>query len=217
MTFEGAELAVLADRILSAPRARRRRLVALAGAPASGKSTLAESLAVALTKAGCVTQVIPMDGFHLDNRILSQRGILDRKGAPESFDAAGLVQLCKRLGDEDEVVFPVFDRSRDIAIAGAGLVTAQSDTIIVEGNYLLFDTPAWRNLVHCWDVAIRLDVSRIELRQRLIRRWLDHGQTMPEAVARAEGNDLQNADTIERYRLDVPGQIVLRSSQDKED
>ncbi|PCJ08126.1 MAG: nucleoside/nucleotide kinase family protein [Rhodobacteraceae bacterium] len=208
---------MLAGKILSAPRAHRRRLVALAGAPASGKSTLADSLAVALTHAGCLTQVIPMDGFHLDNRILSQRGILDRKGAPESFDTAGLVQLCKRLGDEDEVVFPVFDRSRDIAIAGAGLVTAQSDTIIVEGNYLLFDTAVWRPLVQYWDVAIRLDVSRIELRQRLIRRWLDHGQTMPEAVARAEGNDLQNADTIERYRLDVPGQIVLRNSQGKED
>lgn len=217
MIFEDAEPEVLAGRILSAPRSRRRRLIALAGAPASGKSTLAETLAVALTKAGCVTQVIPMDGFHLDNRILTERGILDRKGAPESFDAAGLVQLCKRLGDEDEVVFPVFDRSRDIAIAGCGLVTAQSDTIIVEGNYLLFDTPAWRPLVQYWDVAIRLDVSRIELRQRLIRRWLDHGQTMDEAVARTEGNDLQNADTIERYRLDVPGQIVLRNSQSKED
>jgi len=216
VTLEDAELAVLAGKILSAPRSRRRRLVALAGAPASGKSTLADTLAVALTNAGCVTQVIPMDGFHMDNCILSQRGILDRKGAPESFDAAGLAQLCKRLGDEGEVVFPVFDRGRDIAIAGAGLVTAQSDTIIVEGNYLLFDAPVWRSLAQYWDVAIRLDVSRIELRQRLIRRWLDHGQTMPEAVARAEGNDLQNADTIERYRSDVPGQIVLRNNQGKE-
>ena len=213
MTDGSQELDGLAGKILAAPRAGRRRVVALAGAPASGKSTLADSLASQLNQVGCQALVVPMDGFHLDNRILSQRGILDRKGAPESFDAAGLVHLCQRLVEDDEVFYPLFDRQRDVSVAGAGLIHSNCDTVIVEGNYLLFDTPAWRPLAQYWDVAIQLAVSHVELRQRLIRRWLEHGLSMPEAVARAEGNDLQNAATLERHRLDVPGQIVLRNTQ----
>jgi len=206
------DLAGLVEKILSAPRADRRRLVALAGAPASGKSTLAEALASLLRQAGCGAQVVPMDGFHLDNRILTDRGILHRKGSPDSFDAAGLAHLCGRLAQEDEVFYPLFDRARDISIAGAGHVTASCDTIIVEGNYLLFDTEAWRPLAKNWDLAIRLDVSNEELRRRLVARWQAHGHSHQQAVARAEGNDLKNAALIERYRLDIPGQIVLRNT-----
>jgi pantothenate kinase len=213
MTVLTMDLAGLAATILAAPRAGRRRLVALAGAPASGKSTVAEALAELLRQAGCGTQVVPMDGFHLDNRILSARGILDRKGAPDSFDAAGLAHLCRRLAQDDEVVYPLFDRVRDLSVAGAGHVAAGCDTVIVEGNYLLFDTDNWRPLAENWDVAIRLDVATQELRQRLVNRWLDHGLDAQQAVARAEGNDLKNADLIEQHRLDVPGQILLRNPQ----
>lgn len=212
MTGVTTDLAGLVETILSTPRAGQRRLVALAGAPASGKSTLAETLASLLRQAGCDTQVVPMDGFHLDNRILTARGILHRKGAPDSFDAAGLAHLCRRLAQEDEVFYPLFDRARDISIAGAGHVSAGCDTIIVEGNYLLFDTEAWRPLVQNWDLAIRLDVSNEVLRQRLVARWQEHGHSHQEAVARAEGNDLKNAALIERFRLDLPGQNVLQNS-----
>jgi len=212
MTTGTLDLAGAADKILTAPYTGRRRLVALAGAPASGKSTVAESLAALLRQAGCRPQVVPMDGFHLDNRVLSARGLLDRKGAPDSFDAAGLAHLCHRLAREDEVFYPLFDRARDLSIAGAGYVAADCDTVIVEGNYLLFDTENWRGLAENWDVAIRLDVPTLELRRRLVNRWLNHGHTAQQALARAEDNDLKNAIMIERNRLDVPGQIVLWNS-----
>ncbi|MDE4190326.1 MULTISPECIES: nucleoside/nucleotide kinase family protein [Phaeobacter] len=183
----------LLDPILTAPRSGQRKLVALAGPPASGKSTLAEVLADKLNEAGCQTQVVPMDGFHLDNAILTQRGLLDRKGAPETFDVEGLLRLIGALPDAPSVIFPVFDRDRDIAIAGAGLLPETCDTVIVEGNYLLFDAPGWRELRRFWDFSISLNVDLSTLRQRLIDRWLHHGLPHSEAVARAEGNDLENA------------------------
>lgn len=183
----------LAEMVLPRLPQGRRALVALAGAPGSGKSTLADRLASALTAAGRQAQVVPMDGFHLDNRVLDARGLRARKGAPETFDLAGLRHLSERLVAESHVVYPLFDRARDLAVAGAGEVTQACDTVVLEGNYLLFDQPGWRDLRPLWDVAIRLDVSEAELRRRLVQRWVDHGLTQQDAEARADGNDMVNA------------------------
>ncbi|MCL6282618.1 AAA family ATPase [Ruegeria sp. 2012CJ41-6] len=194
-------VATLIDTIRAAPRAGRRRLVALAGAPASGKSTLAEALAQGLNACGCNTQVVPMDGFHLHNPILIERGLLDRKGAPATFDVLGFAHLISRLHAEDEVFYPTFDRARDIAIAGGGLIGPHCDTVIIEGNYLLLDTPQWRDLHKHWDLSIRLDVPLPTLEKRLIDRWLDHGLSQEDATARATRNDIANAHTIAQATL----------------
>lgn len=196
----------LACTVLARPCAGRR-LVALAGAPASGKSTMADGLAEALGRAGATVQVVPMDGFHLDNRLLKARGLLARKGAPETFDADGFVHLVGRLKGEREVVYPLFDRPRDIAIAGAGHVDATCDVVVVEGNYLLFDADPWRDLAPLWDTSIRITPPMDVLRARLIERWIKHGLSMQDAVARAQGNDLENAKLIAEKAL--PADITI--------
>jgi pantothenate kinase len=136
---------------------------------------------------------VPMDGFHLDNRLLDARGIRGRKGAPDTFDAEGFARLVPALKDAPRVIFPLFDRARDIAIAGAGEIDETCDCALVEGNYLLLDRDPWRRLAPVWDLTIRLQSDMDELRRRLIRRWLDHGLSEAEAAARADGNDLTNA------------------------
>ncbi|GFE49800.1 nucleoside triphosphate hydrolase [Roseobacter cerasinus] len=190
-TVERFETLVAA--VQEAPRQARRAVVAVAGAPGSGKSTLAERLAEALTQRGAAAEVVPMDGFHLDNTQLMRLGLLDRKGAPETFDAGGFRRLVAALGGETPVYYPRFDRSRDIAIAGAGCLDDASDIVIVEGNYLLLDSPGWRDLRPMWDLSICLDVPMETLRARLIDRWLTEGLAQDAAVARAEDNDLRNA------------------------
>lgn len=194
-------LAALSDLILNASRKSERRLVALAGAPGGGKSTLAEHLSTALTQRGCRAQVVPMDGFHLDNGLLSKMGLLSRKGAPETFDVRGFARLSAALGADTPVYYPLFDRSRDIAIAGAGQLDDACDTVIVEGNYLLLDAPLWRDLTPFWDVRVQLDVPMPVLRQRLIDRWVQEGLSQMAATARAEGNDLINARAVQTQAL----------------
>lgn len=207
MISETDMVEALSDRILAAPRAGRRKLVALAGAPASGKTTLAQALAGHLSRAGCATSVVPMDGFHLDNRILSDLGLLHRKGAPETFDAGGLLRLVQALPDADRVFYPTFERAEDIARAGAGMIDAQCDCVIVEGNYLLFDAPVWRELPRYWDLSIRLDLPPEVLRQRLVHRWIDFGLPVDQAEARAMGNDMVNAAAIAEHAL--PATITI--------
>lgn len=184
------------DQINAAPRKGLRKLVALAGPPASGKSTLAENIAQRLN-----ARVVPMDGFHLDNAILAKRGLVDRKGAPETIDVAGFVHMVRRLRDEQDVIYPLFDRTRDLAIAGAGHIDATCRTVVIEGNYLLHDAEIWRDLHGLWDFSIRLQVSESILRDRLIARWTDHGLSADEAAVRADGNDLRNARTMASAHL----------------
>ena len=198
------ELAALAERIAQAPAQGKRRLVAVAGPPGSGKSTLAHKLGALVPDS----RVVPMDGFHLDNRLLDEDGRLARKGSPETFDAAGFAHLIHRLGREDRVVYPVFDRALDKSIAGAERVTEETRTVIVEGNYLLLDTPDWEGLRSLWDLTVFLDEPEEVLRARLLQRWRDHGFSEEAALAKAEGNDLPNARTV-RARS-YPADVVVR-------
>lgn len=181
----------LAERVLA--RDANRYLIAIAGAPASGKSTLAAELARRLNAQGRKSAVVPMDGFHLDNAILDARGLRPRKGAPETFDAHGFLRMVAALKTGEEVFAPLFDRARDIAIAGAIAVPPSVRVVIVEGNYLMFDEEPWCQLADLWDLSVRVDVPLPELRARLIQRWLSLNYSPAVATRRAEGNDIPNA------------------------
>lgn len=202
-----AQVTALAERATALRGERPRILVALAGAPGSGKSTLAVALQRRLRDQGTSAEIVPMDGFHLDNAVLDARGLRNRKGAPETFDAEGFLHLIRRLKDGGEVVAPIFDRSRDIAIAGAQVIPADTKIVICEGNYLLFDEAPWAALSALWDLPARLDVPLTELRARLIQRWLDHGLSRATATRRAEGNDVPNARRIIEHAL--PADLIL--------
>ena len=79
--------------LLDRAPAGRRVLIGIAGAPGAGKTTLTGALAAALTARGAVVAQVPMDGFHLADAALDLIGLRDRKGAPETFDAAGYAAL----------------------------------------------------------------------------------------------------------------------------
>ncbi|TYB91071.1 AAA family ATPase [Oceaniovalibus sp. ACAM 378] len=184
-----------------------RHLIAVAGAPASGKSTFAETLARDLTQIGRRAQVVPMDGFHLDNALLDSRGDRARKGAPHTFDARGFVRLMQDIAKGGAVIYPLFDRNRDLAVAGAGELAANTELVIVEGNYLLFDAPVWRDLAALWSLSVFLDVPEKTLRERLMQRWRQQGMDSEAAFAKVRENDLPNAGTVITHRL--PAQFTL--------
>ena len=172
-----------------------RTIIAIAGAPASGKSTLAAEVVRKLNAQESGTAcLVPMDGFHLHNEILDKRGLRPRKGAPETFDVYGLIACLERLRKHDEEVYvPVFDREADIAIAGARHVPIDCPIIVVEGNYLLLNQEPWSKLRNLFDQTIYLDVDTTLLEQRLVQRWLDNGFEHKAAYDRALSNDIPNA------------------------
>lgn len=152
---------------------------------------MAEALADRITASGRSAQVVPMDGFHLDNATLDARGLRARKGAPETFDVTGFLTLLTAMKADGPVPFPTFDRAADATVPNGG--TFDAEIALVEGNYLLLDEAPWRALHPLWDATILLSVPEEVLRARLVDRWITHGMTPDAGLARAEQNDLPNA------------------------
>src|SRR5210317_130912 len=104
----------------------KRSFIALAGPPASGKSTISEKLKADFNKKGFTSDILQMDGFHFDDSILTLKGLLPRKGSPETFDVQGLKNYLSRLQNEGEVVVPIFDRSLEVSRSSAHVITQET-------------------------------------------------------------------------------------------
>jgi pantothenate kinase len=182
----------VAVEIIERARGLSSIVIAVAGPPGAGKSTLSERLLAALPAGEAA--LVPMDGFHFDNAVLDATGLRNRKGAPDTFDCAGLAATLQRIrSGEGDIAVPVFDREADLARAGAAIVAADTRFVLVEGNYLLLDRAPWSELAPLFDLTIFIDVPMAELERRLLARWTDLGRSEEAARAWVEGNDLPNA------------------------
>jgi pantothenate kinase len=194
-----SEIAKLAAAIFKRAGGQKRFVVALAGPPGAGKSTVSEQLAGLFPEGSAV--VVPMDGYHFDDAVLNARGMRARKGAPETFDFYGFESLLKRIrANEAEVAIPVFDRAVELSRAGAAIIDQDVKFVLVEGNYLLLDEQPWSRLGPLFDFSIYLDVPREELDRRLVERWDRHGKTPAEARAWIDSNDMPNIDRVLQRR-----------------
>ncbi|WP_027040021.1 nucleoside triphosphate hydrolase [Mesorhizobium ciceri] len=190
-----SEIAHLAATIFKRAGKANRFIVAIAGPPGSGKSTLSARLHDLLPEGAA--EVVPMDGFHFDDAVLERRGLRARKGAPETFDFAGFEALLKRIrAGEADIAIPVFDRSMELSRAAASIVATETKFILVEGNYLLLDEEPWSRLAPLFDFSIFVDVPRNELERRLVERWHGHGRSDEDARAWIASNDLPNIERV---------------------
>ncbi|MBS0343436.1 MAG: nucleoside/nucleotide kinase family protein [Proteobacteria bacterium] len=180
----------------------RRVVLGLVGAPGAGKSTLATALQSAFAD---VSVVLPMDGFHLANSELERLGRAGRKGAPDTFDAAGYVALLQRLRDAGHVAetiyAPEFRREIEEAVAGAIAIEPRHRLVITEGNYLLVDQGAWRGASALLDECWYVDVDERLRNERLISRHQAFGRSAQEAVQWAAQTDAPNAVLVASTRV----------------
>lgn len=201
-----SEIAHIAATVFKRAGKQKRFVVAIAGPPGAGKSTLAHELCGLLPDGAAV--VVPMDGFHYDNTVLDQRGLRARKGAPETFDYAGFESLLRRIrAAEPDIAIPVFDRTIELSRAGAAIISADVKFVLVEGNYLLLDEAPWTGLSGLFDFSIFIDEPREDLERRLMQRWHEHGRSPEDARAWVDGNDLPNVDRVLSRRR--PADLVV--------
>jgi pantothenate kinase len=200
----------IVETILEKAAGRTRYLVAIAGPPGSGKSTLADQLCEATKAKDEAAEVLPMDGFHMDDSVLRLKGSYARKGAPDTFDVRGFLDIIRAVKNgEDEVLVPIFDRSRELAIAAARIIPTSTRFVFAEGNYLLLDEAPWATLEGQFDFSVMISPPVETLEKRLMQRWLSLGFDEQTARAKTEGNDLRNGEFIRRHSR--PADILLAS------
>ena len=193
-------LAELFDFAVGLQAAGRRCLVGLTGPPGSGKSTLAAHLARSLWP---FPPVVPVDGFHLAQAVIDAKGLGDRKGSPETFDAWGFVNLVTRIAspaDETVVYAPRFDRSIEEPIAEAIPLRPADGLVIVEGNYLLLGESPWAQIRPALDLCVYLEVEDAIRIRRLVERHMQYGRTRTEAERFVRNSDEKNAQLVKPTR-----------------
>jgi pantothenate kinase len=177
--------------------ASTRTIIGIVGKPGGGKSTLSKFLLKGMDST--LVSVVPMDGFHLSNKVLKELGRSDRKGAQDTFDVNGFKTLIERikLDNVDPIYYPIFDRAIEESIAAQGVVYPSTRVVIVEGNYLMHDGDGWQEisplLDQSWYAFLEEDI-RIS---RLISRHIAFGKDPESAKAWAKGSDQVNAELIE--------------------
>ena len=181
-------------------KSTERVLIGIIGKPGAGKSTLSKFLLAKLPKE--FVTVVPMDGYHLSNKVLKDLKRADRKGAPDTFDVAGFISLVRRIRSEQtqNIYYPIFDRAIEESIAAQGVVTSATKVVIIEGNYLLHDGGGWEVCNDLLDESWMVDVDEDKRISRLISRHIAYGKEPEAAKAWAKGTDEVNAKLIERGR-----------------
>lgn len=199
----------LVTRARALPRGGRRAILGIAGSPGAGKSTLAECLVRELNGTGTPWVAhVPMDGFHLADAELDRLGRRDRKGAPDTFDAAGYAALLGRLREDTdggaadgEIVYaPGFERVLEQPVAGAVPVPPSARLVVTEGNYLLLGTGAWARVRARLDEVWFCELAQAERVRRLVARHERFGKSHDDAVAWVRGSDERNAELVAATR-----------------
>ncbi|KAL6412523.1 nicotinamide riboside kinase [Ilyonectria robusta] len=198
----------------------KRVLIALAGVPGSGKSTICVALLQALHEHG-IDDV--SDGFHHTRATLSSFSdpclAFQKRGAPFTFDATALLQhviAVKQMPvtecDEPEIVHtaPSFDHAVGDPIPDAITISSRCRIVILEGNYVLLSEDPWRKIADMADDRWFVNVVPEVAKERIVQRHLEAGieKTREAAILRTENNDLPNGEHI-RSNLIEPNIRIL--------
>ena len=176
-----------------------RKIVGLIGKPGAGKSTLSAQL---IEHLGAQAAILNMDGYHLSNLALRELGRADRKGAPDTFDALGFTAILQRVKNQvdQDIYFPVFDRSIEESIAAQGVITPEVKLVITEGNYLLHNKDNWGGVKELLDESWFIEVDDQIRIERLVNRHHKFGKSKADAHSWATGSDENNAKIVAQTR-----------------
>lgn len=220
-----------------------RLLIAIAGIPGSGKTTLASTVAEGINdlhheqfhkqyslspekspSQPDIALVVPLDGYHLTRKQLAEMPNAEeafyRRGAEFTFDGKGFVRLVERLRKPIEpgtttIKAPSFDHAVKDPVENDILVAPTTRVVIFEGLYLALDREPWREAAQLMDELWFVEVSMDQAVARLVKRHVASGISPDPEHARKRilDSDMRNGKEVLEYRL--PIQVMVKSVEDE--
>ena len=217
-------------------------IVAVAGSVAVGKSTTARLIAHLLTRFPDTPQVdlVTTDGFLLPNRVLEERGLMARKGFPESYDRRALLEFVAAVKSGSErVQAPVYSHTVYDIVPGRHVTVERPDILVLEGSTCssppagLRPGPSALAVSDFIDFSIYVDADPDDIRRWYLDRFLTLKHTaftqpgsyfrrfaeIPDDVALAGANEIWESVNLVNLRENIAptrGRATLVLTKDAE-
>lgn len=183
-------LSSVTDTFLGTQPQPRPFVIGVAGSVAVGKSTIARVLEALLARWPHHPSVdlVTTDGFLYPNSVLIERGLMERKGFPESYDRAALLEFVSRAAaGEDHLEIPVYSHIRYDIVAGEARIVDRPDILIVEGLNVLQAGESGAFVSDYFDFSIFVDADLDDIESWYVERFLtlkETAFTQPDAYFR---------------------------------
>lgn len=194
----------------------KRCLVALAGGPGSGKSTIAAQIADKVSKQHVKCQAVSIEGFMYPKSRLSEEQ-LRKRGSIDTFDGEAVVQMFRTLrerGPGHELQAPTFDEEKRDPVPDDQLIESDTEAVIFEGIYMLADQDPWREIEKLvdekWFIHVRPELSRERVAERRLSKGIS--KTKEEALKSYDESDGQNNDFIAKHRYHTD--VIIESNEE---
>ncbi|HEY2039231.1 MAG TPA: type I pantothenate kinase [Edaphobacter sp.] len=182
LRFEaGQDLLLEQNAFLGRANERSPFVIAIGGSVAVGKSTFARTLQALLTRWPEAPHValITTDGFLYPNAVLEQKGLMRRKGFPESYDLHQVLGFLHAVKSGEEVIgAPVYSHLSYDIVPDKVQEVRRPDILLFEGLNVL-QTPHRASVIASdyFDFSIFLDADKDDLEQWYVERFLALQQT----------------------------------------
>jgi len=168
-------LSSVKDAFLGRPAGRPPYVIAVAGSVAVGKSTFARILRTLIARwpDRPKVELITTDGFLHPNAVLQDRGLMTRKGFPESYDMRRMIHFLADIkSGEAEVAAPLYSHMAYDIVPGESQIIKRPDVLIFEGLNVL-QSGAFPVLASdFFDFSVYLDAEEADIEEWFLERFL---------------------------------------------